>query len=223
MCGRYTITDREAARIVLAETFGIADATRGPRYNVAPRQLNPVVSAGADSAPALSSMSWGLVPFWDRSEKPKIAPINARSEDVLTKPMFRRAVQKRRCAVLADGFYEWATLAGGAKQPYYLTITDRAPFFLAGIFEDAASERPASYALLTTRPNAVLDPFHDRMPIILTGQEARDWVKPGEMTAEMLSGFREPFPAEWMQAWPVSTLVNRPAVDLPGCVAPVSS
>jgi putative SOS response-associated peptidase YedK len=203
------------------DTFGL-DLPAGihARFNVAPRQMNPVVAPSPDGSPAVTSMSWGLVPFWDKAEKPKIAPINARSEDVLKKPMFSQSLQKRRCAVLADGFYGWETLSGGSKRGHFITMRDRGPFFIAGIFEAGSETRGSTYALLTTRANKVVGAFHDRMPIILTGASASRWVAPGDLDDTSFAPYREPYPAESMQEWAVSSIVNKPANDIPECIVP---
>lgn len=222
MCGRYTLLDPLAVEAALGGTFGIRPFARKSRYNIAPAQINPVVALGPDSAPRLVDMNWGMVPFWERGAKPTFAPINARSEEVLAKPTFSHAVQKRRCAVPADGFYEWRTVGNGTKQPFFFSLRDAAVFWIAGIYEDGAETRPPGYALLTTRPNELVAGTHSRMPVILSGSRAKAWIEPGPITPSVLAAFTSPFPADGMRAWPVSRLVNKATVDVPECVAPVS-
>ena len=105
MCGRYRIKDTDELTEELRRVFKIPNWVMGPRYNIAPSQELPVVVSSADGKAQVATMRWGLVPFWDKSEKPKIAPINARAEDAFAKPMFRQSIQKRRALVPADGFY----------------------------------------------------------------------------------------------------------------------
>jgi putative SOS response-associated peptidase YedK len=164
-------------------------------------------------------MRWGLVPFWDKSEKPKFAPINARSEEIIGKPMFRQSLQKRRCLVPADAFFEWKRITEAKKVPYCIGLVDRAPFFFAGIYEAATAIRPATYALLTTGPNELMKEIHDRMPVILDEGRSRAWIQPGEVTSETIAQTCVPFPAHLMRAYPVSPLVNNPRNDRPECVA----
>jgi putative SOS response-associated peptidase YedK len=112
MCGRYRIKDTDELTAELRRIFKIPDWVMGPRYNIAPSQELPVVVTDDAGKARVATMRWGLVPFWDKSEKPKIAPINARSEDAFAKPMFRQSIQKRRALVPADGFFEfmWTAL-----------------------------------------------------------------------------------------------------------------
>jgi putative SOS response-associated peptidase YedK len=222
MCGRYRIKDTDALTEELRQTFKIPDWVMGPRYNIAPSQELPVVINDDQDKAKVATMRWGLVPFWDKSEKPKIAPINARAEEAFSKPMFRQAIQKRRCLIPADGFYEWKRLLGDQKQPYDIHLKDEQPFFFAGIYEDATEIRPATYLLFTTRPNTLMAAIHNRMPAIITGDSARQWIAPGPISPGKLAGFTEPYPAEAMEARPVSTLVNNPRNDSPDCMVPLS-
>jgi putative SOS response-associated peptidase YedK len=214
--------DPLAVEAALGGTFGIRTFGRKSRYNIAPAQINPVVALGPDSAPDLFDMSWGMVPLWARGAKPSFAPINARSEDVLAKATFRNAVQQRRCAVPADGFYEWRTIGHGTKQPFFFSLRDAAVFWIAGIYEERADPRPPSYALLTTEPNELVARTHHRMPVILSGSQAKAWIEPGAMTPGILAKFTVPYPAKEMRSWPVAKWVNQAAIDAPECVEPIS-
>ncbi len=133
MCGRYRIKDTDALTEELRKTFKIPDWVMEPRYNIAPSQELPVVVNDDGGGAKVATMRWGLVPFWDKSEKPKIVPINARSEEAFAKPMFRQAIQKRRCLVPADGYFEWRSRPGELKQPFDICMKDGRPFFFAGI------------------------------------------------------------------------------------------
>lgn len=109
-----------------------------------------------DVLPIPMMMRWGFIPFWETSDKPKMAPINAQSEKAVTTGMFKQSVQKRRCLVPADGFYEWLRLDEKTKYPFDIHLKGNRPFVMAGIYEKATSTRPATFAILTTGPNAVM-------------------------------------------------------------------
>jgi putative SOS response-associated peptidase YedK len=221
MCGRYRIKDTDQLTDELRRTFKIPDWVIGPRYNIAPSQELPVIVKDNEGKARVATMRWGLVPFWDKSEKPKIAPINARTEGAFTKPMFRQSIQTRRCLIPADGFYEWRRLPNDQKQPFDIHLKDGRPFFFVGIYEDATEIRPATYLMFTTRPNSLMAEIHNRMPAILIGDRAQQWIAPGPVSTERLAEFTEPYPAEQMVARPVSTLVNNPRNDSPDCFAPI--
>lgn len=212
MCGRYRLKDPdrvlEALRAVFGERLGAICLEQ--RWNVAPSQQVTVLHSPGDHVEG-QGMRWGFVPPWDRSEKPRLAPINARSEEALGKPMFREAVRSRRCLVPADGFYEWQRTDATSKTPYCIGLTDERPFFLAGIHTDAVvGLRPATFALLTTRPNAAVAPVHDRMPVILEGPRAARWLSPGALVEADYRLLCEPIEADEVLLWPVSPLINNP-------------
>jgi putative SOS response-associated peptidase YedK len=221
MCGRYRIKDTDQITEYLLRTCGIPACTLKARYNVSPSQELPVVVRGAQGAARVATMRWGFVPFWDQSEKPKIAPINARAEGAFAKPMFRPAIQHRRCLVPADGFYEWKRLAGDRKQPFDIQLKGGLPFCFAGIYEAATATRPETYLLLTSRPNSLMEEIHDRMPVILTGERSTAWLTPGPITADELAFFAEPYAADEMVVQAISTLVNSPRNDSPAVLSPV--
>jgi len=216
MCGRYTIKDVKAAAIAYGVAASVLESI-GPRFNVAPSQMLPVIRPEGDGVTG-ELMKWGLVPFWDKSEKPKIAPINARVEDVLSKPAFRQSVQKRRCLVVADGFFEWQKLDEHTKVPFHIQLRGGHPFSFAGIYEAATDLRPASFAILTTGPNSLTARIHNRMPLILSPTAEKRWLAPGSISASDIDAFATPLPSEEMEAFPVSRLVNNTRNDAPGCV-----
>ena len=222
MCGRYTLIDTTAAAAELRRWLDGDFPAIPARYNVAPSQLNPTVAAEDPGRPRVAMMRWGLAPFWDRASNPRIAPINARAEGILGKPMFRQSVQRRRCLAPADGFYEWKSLAQGTKIPHFIRMRNRAPFFLAGIFEAGLEGRPETYAILTTRANALMLGLHDRMPVILGGETARKWLAPGPLGEESLAALCAPCAADEMEAFPVARVVNSPKNDGPECIVPAA-
>jgi len=221
MCGRYTLQDPERLDALLASITEEAYASIAQRFNVAPSQENPVVAAGADGRLHSANMRWGLVPYWDRSETPKFAPINARSEEMMGKPTFKQSVQKRRCVVPADGYFEWKRRDEKTKTPYLISMKERQPFFFAGIYETATETRPATYALLTCAPNPTLAEIHNRMPVILPPSAVTRWLAPGPLSPEDANKLCVAYDAAGMQAWAVSSIVNNARNDVPECVEPV--
>lgn len=220
MCGRYRLKDTEELTDRLRLVFKIPRWVSGPRYNIAPSQEVDVIVRGQDGSYALRRMRWGFVPFWEKSPRPKIAPINARSEEALGKPMFRQALQQRRCLVPADGFYEWKRETETVKHPYDISRRDGRAFFFAGIYEDANEIRPATQLLFTTGANELMAKIHDRMPVILSDEDARRWLEPGPLDADRFAEFARPYPAGEMQARPISPLVNNPRNETPAVLAP---
>jgi len=148
--------------------------------------------------------------------------INARAETVAEKPSFRKAFKQQRCLVIADGFYEWKR-EGKAKQPYYIRFKDHRLFAFAGLWERWEKQEPAleTCALITTCPNALMKPIHNRMPVILSEQSYASWLNPGLNNTVYLSGLLGPYHAEEMEAYPISALVNNPRNESPGCIDPL--
>ncbi|WP_236024816.1 SOS response-associated peptidase [Arenibaculum pallidiluteum] len=229
MCGRYTLTKPVDE---LARVFGFPERPNlPPRYNVAPTQPVPVVrlSAGEDGAPGrhLALLRWGLVPHWAEDVSIGNRMINARGESLLEKASFREAARRRRCLVLADGFYEWKQ-EGGRKQPYRIVMRDRGPFALAGLWErwrgpkGAPLDQPLeTVTIVTTAANALLRPLHDRMPVIL-GPEDRDaWLDPARAAEDALALVR-PCPDDWLELYPVDPRVNSVRNEDEGCIRPLA-
>jgi putative SOS response-associated peptidase YedK len=224
MCGRYrlTIEEQELLETWVAELF----TEYRPSFNIAPSRTVPVVVSG-DGGRRIEGFRWGLVPSWARDPRIGNRMINARSETVAEKPSFRTAWrQARRCVVPANGFYEWRKPGENetAKVPYSIEMADSRPFGLAGLWEEWSGEgsRLRTFTILTTSPNSLLKPIHDRMPVILGDSEAWDaWLDPA-IPSDSLSALFEPWDPEEMQAYPVSSRVNRPGNDGPECVEPVS-
>lgn len=215
MCGRYLLKEIDAVNEVVRRVFGFGIKIERPRFNVAPSQVLPTVASDDAGAPRPAEMRWGLVPFWDKSERPKMAPINARSEEAFAKPMFRQAIQRRRCLIPADGFYEWRRISSETKIPHLIQLREGRPFFFAGIFEPASESRPETCLLFTTEPNELMAQIHDRMPVILDEGSAQAWIRPGELSADAFAQFSRPFPADAMEARTVSKLVNNARNDGP--------
>lgn len=220
MCGRFTIKAKTEQLHDAVRGLTVTD-WRGPRYNVAPTQPVPVVR-NLGPRP-LEWLRWGLIPAWAKDASIGSRLINARAETLAEKPAFRSALRTRRCVILADGFYEWA-VRGSGKQPFYFHRPDGHPFALAGLWE---TWRPPDGAelltctIITTEANATVAPIHDRMPVIVDTDAVDAWLAPGEIAG--WATLLQPCPADVLAAYPVSTLVNRPALDDPRCLEPLTS
>src|SRR4051794_185065 len=203
MCGRFTL---RMPLTVLSKQFqfdldaALADA--GPRYNIAPTQTVLAIRQIEQGARReLTKFFWGLIPSWAKDNKGAYACINARSDSVATKPTFRSAFKKRRCLVLADGYYEWRK-EGKIKQPYFFEVDGGQPFAFAGIWEwwrpPDGAEAPAleSCSLLTGEPNDLQAKLHDRMPIILDPAHYDVWLDPANENREQLQTMLVPFPPD---------------------------
>lgn len=189
--------------------------TERPRFNVAPSQQVPIIRMSHEGKIVGRSAAWGLIPGWAR-EMPKTRPINCRCETVDSSAMFRQAFARRRCLMPADGFYEWQG-AKPPKQPFFIHKPDDSPFAFAGIWErwkpEDADEAVETCALITTQPNEVMRPIHNRMPVILNPSDFARWLDantPLEEAVALLHPFEGP-----LEAYPVRPLVNKPANDGP--------
>lgn len=226
MCGRFAFYSPAEAT---ARLFGAAtDAELPPRYNIAPTQDAPVVRVAADGDRELVGLRWGLIPFWAKDPKIGNRMINARSETVAEKPAFRQAYRKRRCLVLADGFYEWQKTPG-AKTPWYISLAGGAPFAMAGLWESwrdktqgDEAEPVQTCSIITTSPNELMARLHNRMPAILLDDAVDRWLDPAAEPAS-LAPLLGPIPASRLTADPVSRRVNSPANDDAELITPVDA
>lgn len=221
MCGRYTVRAPEQ----MALRFGVPEAnvddvaSGEARYNVAPSQAVPVVVAREGSR-TVQALNWGFRPAWMRDPQ-KPAPINARAETLLERPLFKGAVVGHRCLVPADGFYEWQVRPGQKrKQPYFIRLCDESLFAFAGLYTGPSGDSPGTCVLITTAPNALMVPFHDRMPAILRPEDEAAWLDPDLRQAEIVIQFLRPYPDDLMVAYPVGALVSTVANDGPALVEP---
>ena len=212
MCGRYTLTSSPEA---LRALFRYAEQPNfPPRYNVAPTQPIPVVCL-VNGERKFALMRWGLLPSWVKDPKAFSLIINARGENVIDKPAFRAAMKRRRCLVPADGFYEWK--AGGTrKQPYFIHAKSDEPLAFAGLWETWTGpngEELDTVAIVTTDANRTLQPLHDRMPVIVAPDAFDLWLNADHVDAKTAAALIAPAPEDLLEAWPVSTDVNRVAND----------
>ena len=204
MCGRFAFySPTEAAAALFGVTVAI-DLT--PRYNIAPTQDIAAVRIGEDGDREFALFRWGLIPFWAKDPSIGNRMINARAETVAEKPAYRAAYRKRRCIVLADGFYEWRK-EGGAKTPYLIGLASGEPFGLAGLWENwtdkETGEHVQSATLITTSANEFMKDLHHRMPVVLQPERADIWLAGDDRLIETAS---EDTPA--LKAFPVDRRVN---------------
>jgi len=219
MCGRFTLT---ADVSTLQDAFPFVNMPEGlqPRFNIAPSQ--PVAVVPNDGRNQLDYFVWGLIPSWAKDPSIGNRMINARAETVLEKPSFRNAFRRRRCLVLADGFYEWKQGERG-KTPMYIRLTSGKPFAFAGLWESwnaPDGSNVLSCTIITTQPNDLMATIHNRMPVILPEQAYPAWLETGEGDTKGLTELLVPYSAQEMQAYPVSPLVNSPKNDVPELIRP---
>lgn len=223
MCGRFTLTV-DAHQIREAFPWVTVPEELQPRYNMAPSQ--PIAVIPNDGKNELTYYSWGLVPFWAKDPSIGNRMINARAETLDEKPSFKNAFRRRRCLVLADGFYEWKAEPGTkTKTPMYIHLKDQRPFTFAGLWErwnPPDGSELLSCTIITTEPNQLVADLHNRMPVILPEDKYTLWLETGEVDTKELKSILVPYPPEEMSYYPVSTYVNNPANESPICIESIS-
>lgn len=220
MCGRFTLWLQFGDLVKAFPDLAFPEFLP-PRYNIAPTQNVAVVPN--DGQKQVQLFRWGLVPFWAKDPSIGNRMINARGETAAEKPAFRAAYRRRRCVILADGFYEWRKEPGSrTKTPMYVHLASGQPFGFAGLWEAWRPDDTPLYTctIITTEPNQLLAPIHNRMPVILPRPAYDRWLDPTEQRSGSLNDLLVPYPAEEMVAYPVSTYVNSPGNDSPSCVTP---
>lgn len=226
MCGRITL---KASPEEMARAFSLLrDPEWVASFNIAPSQ--PVGSVRlVDGRREWTLFRWGLIPSWAKDEKIGYRTFNARGETVHEKPSFRTAFKRRRCLIVADGFYEWQRLGDAtkssskSKQPFYIRRTDQRPFAFAGLWEcwtPSDGSEVESCTIVTTEANELLAPIHDRMPVILSPDEYDLWLDP-EIEAAALRQLLDPHPATDFEMYPVSSDVNNARIERPGLHLPL--
>ncbi|MDJ0790592.1 MAG: SOS response-associated peptidase [Acidimicrobiia bacterium] len=225
MCGRFVQVEKPE---FYAEHFGaefVRTETLKQNYNVAP--TNEVYAvAEHDGDRVLTSFRWGLVPFWAKDVKIGAKSINARVETAATKPTFRDSFAKRRCLVPVDGFYEWQRKDKG-KLPHYIHGADDKPLALAGLWsswtDPETDERLLTCTVITGTPNELVEPIHDRMPMILPPERWAGWLDRENRDVDDLQAMLTTYPSELMAEHPVSTLVNKVANNTPDLIEPLET
>lgn len=212
MCGRYTFYS--ASEILKKYDLEVNENLQlaldmPDNYNVAPGAHMPVIVRGTQEH-GLEFMVWGLVPSWSKTPETDLKLINARSESLSEKPMWKRLLKSHRCVVPARGFYEWKTV-DGKKQPYYITAKDNSVLSFAGLFDhwqDSEGVEMQSFTIITTEPNAEMSNIHNRMPVILSKQAMEIWLSPIELEPDQIHDLLLPAPDYTLNLDMVSTKVN---------------
>ncbi len=222
MCGRFA---RKRSSATMAKDFGVQEITDdlAPSFNVAPTHAVAVILN--DGIKRLVAMRWGLVPWW--ATDPTIASrlINARAESLAGKAAFKEAFKRRRCLVLGDGFFEWQK-QGSSKTPLFLHLDPERSFGFAGLYETwtpPLGEPLTTCTIITTEPNELVKPIHDRMPVILPKSAEDFWLDAAVEDHRRLLDLLQPYPAAEMAAYTVSTLVNSVKNDSPECIEPAAA
>ncbi len=220
MCGRFVLT---ANPEVIQQQFDLDTPPKGvqARYNIAPTQ--PVGVITNDNPGEMDYFNWGLIPSWSKDPSIGSRMINARGETVHEKPSFRSAFKRRRCLIPANGFYEWS---GKPKQkkPYFVHLKNQELFAFAGLWEvwhGPEGEIIKSCTIITTEPNELVKPLHNRMAVIVEKEGYDLWLSPDELPAEALRPLLRGYDADKMDVYEVSKVVNNVRNDTPECIVPV--
>lgn len=222
MCGRYSIATPVDE---MAEHFNadLPEVSVSPTYNAAPTQDLQVIP-NKEGNRQIQLYHWGLIPFWAKDRSIGYKMINARAESILEKPAFKTAFKRRRCLVLADGFYEWQKTQSG-KIPHRICLGNRQPFAFAGIWEqwdDLEQEQTMeSFTIITTEANEQVKPLHERMPVILPEDRHQDWLN-NDLSPTDQQALLQPYPYD-LAVYPVSKNVNNPANNDPSLLEPVAT
>ncbi|MDO8944392.1 MAG: SOS response-associated peptidase [Desulfobacterales bacterium] len=218
MCGRFVLSTPPAE---LVSRFGLDECVDfGPRYNIPPGTDIPVIRQSPAGKRVLGLLRWGLVPHWAKDPGIGARLNNARGESVAEKPSFRDAFKRRRCLIPASGFYEWQA-AGGIKQPYYISLKSGEAMALGGLWESWQAPDGnilRTTCIITTGPNEIMRPIHERMPVIVAPEDWQAWL---DAPADNVAGMLAPYPAAAMQAWPVSRRVSKAQEDDAGLIEPM--
>ena len=219
MCGRFVL---KAPPSELVNRFGLDEcADYGARFNIPPGTDIPVIRQSPEGRRVLHLLRWGLVPHWAKDPVIGAKLNNARGESVTEKPSFRDAFKRRRCLVPANGFYEWKA-EGKLKQPYYITPKDGQPMAMGGLWESWKTPDGSilrTVCIITVGPNVVMEPIHDRMPVIVPPERWQDWLA---APVEEIQSLVVPCQDDVLQAWPVSRRVSKTAEDDAGLIEPES-
>jgi len=227
LCGRASLTKTEKE---LEERFKATFYTEEieryrplPSFNIAPTHFHPILSQTLPTQ--FQYMKWGLIPSWAKDEKIGSKLINARVETLLEKPMFKTALQSRRCLVPIDGFYEWKMISAKEKKPFLICLHDQSIYSLAGfydIWKNTKGENIYSFSIITLGSNEMMKSLHDRMPAILDKEVERHWLDP-ELTIADAIEMIQPYESNLMMAYPVSTEVNHVKSNHSGLIKEINT
>lgn len=224
MCGRYNIIPKAQEWLDAFEIIQGQEVIENlkPSYNVAPSQNVPAVRIEEGQRTACL-LRWGLIPFWAKDKKIGYKMINARAETVAEKPAYRSAFKRHRCLIPASGFYEWRQTNG--KQPYNIHMKNGRPFAFAGLWEhwEHEDEKIESCTIIVTDGNELMQPIHNRMPVILNQQDFDLWLDPEMSDKDKLMPLLVPYQGNDLEAYPVSKAVNTPKNNQPELLKPVEA
>lgn len=222
MCGRYSLTS-DLGDLGERFSFEPPNLDHKPRYNIAPTQQILTVTHNGSKNEA-STMRWGLIPPWSKTPDISSRMINARGETLEEKPSFREPLSRRRCLVLADGFYEWAKI-NSRKHPMRIKLRSGEPFGFAGLWETWQSTNGdviRSCTIVTTQPNKLMEPIHHRMPVIIPKDSEDLWLDSRNQDTSSIRNLIRPFPGDEMEVYEITNLVNSPVNDIPDVLARVN-
>ena len=223
MCGRFALSAKTKDIEKLISGLRINEDIK-PRYNISPTQKIPLVLNTEEKE--LMFAQWGLIPHWAKDATMSAKMINARAETLTEKPTFRNLIKKKRCAIFADGFYEWKKVEGKKfKLPYLIRLTGGAPFLFAGLWDSwkaPEGDRIITCTIITTTPNSLISQIHDRMPVILNQYQAEEWLSEND-DSNFMHEMLQSYPSNEMNAFEVTSRVNNPAFDDILCTEPAVS
>lgn len=217
MCGRFSQTKSKQE---IKRRFNVKKVPDGIEnlFNIAPDQKIPVILNEAPDEVSLAR--WGLLPSWSKEEKTKYSMINARAETLLEKPAYKRLIQKNRCLIIADSFYEWKKI-NDKKVPYRIMLKNGELFAFAGLWDLWEKEGNAiiSCSIITTTPCKLLEPIHDRMPVILPKAREREWL--ADVPTDKAMGQLQPYPSDDLKCYEISLKVNNPSNNSADIIQPL--
>jgi putative SOS response-associated peptidase YedK len=218
MCGRFV--QKSDLRLIAPLFRAALESDVPPSYNITPR--NPVAVVMEKGQRKIVTMRWGLVPHWAKDETIGNKLINARSETVTEKPSFKDSFKKRRCLIIADGFYEWQG-SGLAKKPFFICMKDDTPFGMAGLYDvwtNPAGEKVTTCTIITTEANEIMKPIHHRMPVILEPKNYDVWLDAEKIADANLQTILRPCDSGMLKAFEVGLEVNNPRNNTEGNIVP---
>lgn len=222
MCGRFALTAKTGEIENLlpdSKLYGVPVK----RYNIAPTQK--IAAILNTNVHEITYLRWGLIPFWAKDSNIGNSLINARAETLSEKASFKHSLKKRRCLILASGFYEWKTIPGDKKKvPYFIKLKSDSTLTFAGLWDswrDSSGEDINSCTIITTQPNSMMSEIHNRMPVIISPRDRMLWLS-NSFSGEKMLSLLKPFPSEEMEAYPVSNKVNIPGFDDESLIIPLS-